>query len=297
MPLTFLILLLAFGAFVAAGVPVLLAFSAVLASIGLSSLVSHVAHASDADELGDPADRHGGRRRLLALLREARARGAGGGTRRPRGACTGRRPRRARRCSSPARPCSSRWPACSSPAPAVFTSLGIGAMIVVFVSMIGSLTVLPALLAKLGDRIDRGVVAVAAAGDRARASPRAALDRAPADAAHAAAAAEGLAAPSRASGPRSCGRRCAFRRRPRRSSTAFLVVLALPAFGMHTKLLGFNDLPRKLQIVQTYGTIQQAFPGLAVAGHGRRPGAGRRRAEGAGGARGPASPRARVRRR
>ena len=42
----------------------------------------------------------------------------------------------------------------------VFTSLGIGAMIVVFVSMIGSLTVLPALLAKLGDRIDRGVLAV-----------------------------------------------------------------------------------------------------------------------------------------
>ena len=50
-PITFAILLLAFGAFVAAGVPVLLAFSAVLASIGLSSLVSHVQHASEADEL------------------------------------------------------------------------------------------------------------------------------------------------------------------------------------------------------------------------------------------------------
>src|SRR5581483_5619588 len=48
LPITFLILLLAFGAFVAAGVPVLLAFSAVLASIGVSNLVSHVAHASDA---------------------------------------------------------------------------------------------------------------------------------------------------------------------------------------------------------------------------------------------------------
>ena len=33
-PLTFVILLLAFGAFVAAGIPVLLAFSAVLASLG-----------------------------------------------------------------------------------------------------------------------------------------------------------------------------------------------------------------------------------------------------------------------
>jgi uncharacterized membrane protein YdfJ with MMPL/SSD domain len=47
LPLTFLILLLAFGAFVAAAVPVLLAFSAVLASIGLSELSSHVWHASD----------------------------------------------------------------------------------------------------------------------------------------------------------------------------------------------------------------------------------------------------------
>src|SRR5437763_15684363 len=49
-PITFVILLIAFGAFVAAGVPVLLAFSAVLASVGLSQLVSHVAHASDATQ-------------------------------------------------------------------------------------------------------------------------------------------------------------------------------------------------------------------------------------------------------
>ena len=38
LPVTFLILLLAFGAFVAAGIPVLLAFSAVLASLGLAAL-------------------------------------------------------------------------------------------------------------------------------------------------------------------------------------------------------------------------------------------------------------------
>src|SRR5204863_446428 len=47
-PITFLILLFAFGAFVAAGIPVLLAFSAVLGSIGLAELSSHVMHASDA---------------------------------------------------------------------------------------------------------------------------------------------------------------------------------------------------------------------------------------------------------
>src|SRR5205823_12352791 len=49
-PITFLILLLAFGAFVAAGVPVLLAFSAVLGSVGLLGLASHVFHASEATQ-------------------------------------------------------------------------------------------------------------------------------------------------------------------------------------------------------------------------------------------------------
>src|SRR4029078_13466861 len=41
-PITLVILVLAFGALVAAGIPVLLAFSAVLAAIGLNQLVSHV---------------------------------------------------------------------------------------------------------------------------------------------------------------------------------------------------------------------------------------------------------------
>ncbi|MGZ6693769.1 MAG: MMPL family transporter, partial [Solirubrobacteraceae bacterium] len=46
-PITFVILLIAFGAFAAASVPVLLAFSAVLGSVGLAALLSHVFHASD----------------------------------------------------------------------------------------------------------------------------------------------------------------------------------------------------------------------------------------------------------
>ena len=43
-PLTFLILLLAFGAFVGAGIPVLLALSAVLASLGVWSFSSATSH-------------------------------------------------------------------------------------------------------------------------------------------------------------------------------------------------------------------------------------------------------------
>ena len=38
----------------------------------------------------------------------------------------------------------------------VFTSLGLGAMLVVFTAMVGSLTVLPALLARLGDKVEKG---------------------------------------------------------------------------------------------------------------------------------------------
>ena len=47
LPVTLVILLVAFGALVAAGLPVLLAFSGVLATIGLSSLASHVVAAGD----------------------------------------------------------------------------------------------------------------------------------------------------------------------------------------------------------------------------------------------------------
>ena len=38
----------------------------------------------------------------------------------------------------------------------IFTSFGIGTVLVVAVALVGSLTVLPAVLARLGDRVDRG---------------------------------------------------------------------------------------------------------------------------------------------
>ncbi|HEY1479267.1 MAG TPA: MMPL family transporter, partial [Gaiellales bacterium] len=45
------------------------------------------------------------------------------------------------------------------------------------------------------------------------------------------------------------------------SSIALLVLLAVPAFGMNLKLTGFSDLPKSLPIVQTYDSVQHAFPG------------------------------------
>ena len=263
LPLTFLILLVAFGAFVAAGVPVLLAFSAVLASLGLSSLVSHVAHASGATSsvillIGMAV---GVDYSLFYVKREREERAAGH---------EGREAvHRAAATSGQAVLISGATVLIAMAGmlfagSGVFTSIGIGAMIVVFVSMIGSLTVLPALLSKLGDRIDRGVVAVAASAiglafrrreprwiARLR-TRRTLIQRMKGDRTRVARLVGRAAAVAAAS-------------RSRRSScpSALLVALALPAFGMQTKLLGLSDLPRSLKIVQTYETIQAAFPGAS----------------------------------
>jgi len=44
-------------------------------------------------------------------------------------------------------------------------------------------------------------------------------------------------------------------------ATGALIVLALPAFGMHTVLSGTGDLPRKLEVMRVYDRIDGAFPG------------------------------------
>jgi uncharacterized membrane protein YdfJ with MMPL/SSD domain len=262
LPLTFLILLVAFGAFVAAGVPVLLAFSAVLASLGLSSLVSHVAHASGATSsvillIGMAV---GVDYSLFYVKREREERAAG---REGREAV-----HRAAATSGQAVLVSGATVLIAMAGmlfagSAVFTSIGIGAMIVVFVSMIGSLTVLPALLSKLGDRIDRGLLAVAASGIGLafrRREPRwIACLRAR------------RTVLQRIKGERAESRVWSAVLRPSLRhpvaavvlSVAVLVALALPAFGLQTKLPGHGDLPRSLKIEQTYLTMQAAFPGAS----------------------------------
>jgi uncharacterized membrane protein YdfJ with MMPL/SSD domain len=261
-PITFAILLLAFGAFVAAGVPVLLAFSAVLASIGLSSLVSHVQHASDSASsvillIGMAV---GVDYSLFYVKREREERAAGHDGREAL--------HRAAATSGQAVLISGATVLIAMAGMLfagsnIFTSLGIGAMIVVSVSMIGSLTVLPALLARLGDRIDRGLLAVAATG-LARVlrvlhwepeflvrlkSRRTVLQRLKGDGGEsriwAAVLRPSLRFPAAAAA----------------LSAGFLVLLMFPAFGMHTKLPGFGDLPANLKIVQTFDRVEQAFPG------------------------------------
>jgi RND superfamily putative drug exporter len=262
LPLTFLILLLAFGAFVAAGVPVLLAFSAVLASVGLSSLVSHVAHASDATSsvillIGMAV---GVDYSLFYVKREREERAAG---REGREAV-----HRAAATSGQAVLVSGATVLIAMAGmlfagSSIFTSIGIGAMIVVFVSMVGSLTVLPALLGRLGDRIEYGVLAVAAStiglAFRRREPRWIARLRAR------------RTLLQRLKGDRNESRVWAALLRPSLKhpvvaiavSSAILVGLALPAFGLRTKLPGFADLPRGLAIVKTYHSLEKAFPGAS----------------------------------
>jgi RND superfamily putative drug exporter len=268
-PITFLILLFAFGAFVAAGVPVLLAFSAVLGSIGLSQLVSHLAHASDATQsvmllMGMAV---GVDYSLFYLKREREERAAGheGHEGLYRAAAT-----------SGQAVLISGFTVLIAMAgmlfagSKIFTSIGIGAMLVVFTSLVGSLTVLPALLGKLGDRyIERGVRQVLAAGVLRllrlfRTQPRwlvwlrdtpTLLRRL-----------KGDRQESRVWGF-VLNRSMRFPAAATALSAAVLVVLALPVLNIQTKLLSFTDLPKSLSIVKTYDTMQRSFPGTQDPAH------------------------------
>jgi len=108
-------------------------------------------------------------------------------------------------------------------------------MLVVAVAMIGSLTVLPAMLAALGPRVEKGRLPFLHRLRRKDGESRiwnAVLDR--------------------------------VLRRPLASTViagALLIALAVPALGMKTANSGIEDLPRDLAIMQTYDRMQAAFPG------------------------------------
>ncbi len=231
-PVTLAILVVAFGALVAAGLPVLLAFSAVLATIGLGALASHVVAAGDATKsvilLIGMAVGVDYSLFYLRREREERARGLS-----PRDALL-----KAAGTSGHAVFISGLTVLIAMAGMlftgnAVFTSIAVGAMLMVAAALIGSLSVLPALLSKVGHRVDKGRIPFL--GARAGRESRAwgfVLDR--------------------------------VLRRPVLSavlSGGALLLLAVPALSLHTQLPSFTDLPRSLPIVQTYDSIQSAFPG------------------------------------
>jgi uncharacterized membrane protein YdfJ with MMPL/SSD domain len=117
-----------------------------------------------------------------------------------------------------------------------FMSMGMGTILVVAAAVIGSLTVLPAILAALGDRINKGRIPLLRRRSEAR--------------------------DSRAWG-------WLIDRVMRRPVVAVVVAggallaLSIPALSMETKLTGIDDLPRDLATVQTYHEVQDTFPSEA----------------------------------
>ena len=122
---------------------------------------------------------------------------------------------------------------------ATFTSFAVGTITVVVIAVGGSLTVLPAVLSALGDRVNRGKVPfLRPPEERVTRESRAwaaVLDRV-------------LRHPLIATA----------------LSTTVLLVLASPVLSLKLAVPGFESLPQDLGVVKTYDAIQRAFPGNQI---------------------------------
>jgi len=234
LPITLLILLLAFGALVAAGLPMLLGLTAVGATLGLIGVVSQLLSM-------DPSIRSvvlliglavGVDYSLFYLRREREERAAGAGDRAELQAAAATSGRAILVSGLTVVVAMAGMFFAGSK---TFTSFAVGTIVVVAVAVIGSLTVLPAMMSALGSRVEKGRIPLLhqqrrPGGDSRLWSAllRPVLRR------------PGLAAII--------------------SGTA-LIALALPVLNMRTALPGTNSLPHDLPIIRTYERIQAAFPG------------------------------------
>jgi uncharacterized membrane protein YdfJ with MMPL/SSD domain len=234
LPVTLIILLLAFGALVAAGLPLLLGITAVMATMGLVAGVSQLSpstqNLSSVVVLVGLAV--GVDYSLFYIRREREERKAG---RDPEAALA------AAAATSGRAVLVSGFTVMAAMAGMYFTgdngfaSMATGTILVVGVAMLGSLTVLPALLSKLGDRIDKGRLPFIGKRMARRTESRmwtAILDRV-------------LGHPKVAV----------------LASAGVLVALAVPAIGMHTASAGVDAIPKDTPVIKTYNRITAAFPG------------------------------------
>jgi uncharacterized membrane protein YdfJ with MMPL/SSD domain len=129
---------------------------------------------------------------------------------------------------------------------AAFTSLGVGTILVVTMAVAGSLTVLPALLARLGHRVEWGRIRVPGGRRSRRGAGR--RGRGGESRLWSAVLTRVLARPALAAS----------------AATIGLIALALPALGMRTQLSGIADLPRDLPVARAYARFQAAFPGSSA---------------------------------
>jgi uncharacterized membrane protein YdfJ with MMPL/SSD domain len=234
LPITLLILVIAFGALAAAGVPVLLAITGVMATLGLVAIPSQFAPVDSAISevvllIGMAV---GVDYALFYLRREREERAAGKDADAALGAAA---------ATSGRSVLVSGLTVMTAMAGMYFTgdktfeSFATGGIIVVAVAVLGSVTVLPAVLSKLGDNVMRGRVPVLGRRREQGVESRfwnAVLTpvlKRPAIAATAAA--------------------------------AVLVALTIPALGMKTGNPGVNGLPQDLAVTKALNRTQAVFPG------------------------------------
>jgi uncharacterized membrane protein YdfJ with MMPL/SSD domain len=236
LPLTLVILVLVFGSVLAAWVPLALGLMSVIATIGLTNIISHVT----------PMDSNvqsvilliglavGVDYTLFYLRREREERAAG---------------RSEHAALEAAAATSGRSVLVSGITVMIamagmllaggqmFISFSIATMIVVAVAMIGSLTVLPAVLSKLGDRVEKGRIPLLGRYRRSVGEGR---------------------VWSKVLTP--------VLRRPVVSvvaAAAVLVAIAVPTLSLHTAESGPNAFPASAPAIQTLDRLQAAFPGQA----------------------------------
>jgi uncharacterized membrane protein YdfJ with MMPL/SSD domain len=236
-PITLIILIVAFGALVAAGIPILLALTAVMATLGFLAIPSHYLPMDEAVSamvlligLAVGVDYS-----LFYLKREREERAAG---------------RSEEAALQAAASTSGRSVLISGLTVMVamagmfltgdkgFAAFGLATMLVVGIAMLGSLTVLPALLSRLGDNVDRGRVPFVSRLRRDDGEGRiwgAIVDR--------------------------------VLKRPLLSallSGGLLLAIAAPAITMHTVEPGIDTYPQGLATIDAYNKLQAAFPGAEI---------------------------------
>ena len=236
-PLTLLILVLVFGSLLAAWVPLMLGLQSVVATIGLTDILSHI---TPMDQNVQPVVMLVGLAvgvdyTLFYLRREREERAAGRGE---------------RAALEVAAATSGRSVLVSGATVMIamagmlfsgdqtFASFSIATMTVVAVAMVGSLTVLPALLTWLGDRVEKGRIPLLSRRRRPAAEGRIWAK---------------VLTPAL--------------RRPVVSASitgALLIAMAIPTLSIHTAQTGTGSLPRSAPTVEAFNRIQSAFPGRST---------------------------------
>jgi len=238
LPITLVILLVAFGALVAALVPLLLAVTAVAAAIGLLGPLSQVwpvdQSVTSVVLLVGLAVGVDYSMFYLRRVREERAFG-----RETPGALQVAAATSGRAVLFSGVTVAIAMAGMFVAGASTFTSFAVGTIAVVVIAVLGSLTVLPAVLSRLGDGVNRGRIPLISRGDRLGSSESrvwsAILDRV-------------LGRPVVAT----------------ILATGVLLLLALPVLGMKLAVPGFETLPQDLAVIQTYDDIQEAFPGNQI---------------------------------